>query len=108
MSELGVRLRLVSVHHGVEAGLPVGRVVHGTYGAIRFHQAVLALDHVTIALLPLALHVAGVRVVHCILERVPGVVVLHKRKLIATYVLFFCTKYGNNLYLNVVNLDIWV
>lgn len=57
---------------GVEAMEAVGRVGHGADGAVGFDQRVLALDHVAVALLPLALVVARMRVVDPVVEGVLG------------------------------------
>jgi hypothetical protein len=56
--------------HGVEAVDGVGGVVDGAHRAVRLHQTVLALDHVAVARLRLALLVACVRVVDAVVERV--------------------------------------
>lgn len=61
---------------GVEACCPVSYVVYDTSGAVRLDQTVLSSDDVTVALFVLVLVVPGVRVVHAVLEGVPGVVVL--------------------------------
>jgi hypothetical protein len=58
------------VHGGVESGLGVGLVVHGAQGTVGLHQAVQPLDDATLSVLPLLLQVAGVRVVHGVLELV--------------------------------------
>lgn len=66
------------VDHSLEAVLVVSGVVHGANGAVSLDQRVRALDHISVALLVLGLDVAGVVVVHSILELVLGVrVVVH-------------------------------
>jgi hypothetical protein len=60
----------------MEACLPVSHIVHYSYTAIRFHQAVLAFHNVTVSLLPSSLDVSSVRVVHAILISVARVVFL--------------------------------
>lgn len=61
---------------GMESSLPVGHVVHDPYAAVGFHQAILAFNHITITLLPRALDVSRVRVVHAVLIGVARVVFL--------------------------------
>ncbi|KAK3908082.1 Thyroid hormone receptor alpha-A [Frankliniella fusca] len=58
---------------GVEAAVLAGRVVHDALPAVGLQQGVLALDDVAVALLLLVLVVAGVRVLHAVLELVLGV-----------------------------------
>ena len=57
----------------VETVVGISGVVHGAGGAIGLQQAVVSLDHVTVAGLALALLVAGVRVSNAVLEAVFGV-----------------------------------
>lgn len=66
------------VDGGVESGLGVGLVVHGAQRTVGLHQAVQSLDDATLAVLPLLLQVAGVRVVHRVLELVRWLVVILK------------------------------
>lgn len=61
---------------GVEAVVPVGRVVHHSDGTVGLHQAVLSLHDLPVALLVLVLAVTGVGVVHAVLECVPGMIIL--------------------------------
>lgn len=56
----------------VEAVVVVGGVGDFAGGAVRFDEAVLALDDVTVPLFPLVLDVAGVVVLHAVVERVLG------------------------------------
>lgn len=72
MSVVGYERRCFT-DDGVEAKVLVRCVVHGTHGAIRFYQAVLALHHVAVAVLGMVLYVACVEVVHAVLVRVLGV-----------------------------------
>lgn len=60
------------VDDSVEPVVVVSGVRHLARGAIRFHKTVLALDHVTVSLFPLVLHVAGVVVLYAVVERVLG------------------------------------
>lgn len=59
-----------AVYHGVESVVCVCGVGHSADSAIRFHKAVLPLHHVTIALLPLALNVSCMSVIHTVAEAV--------------------------------------
>jgi hypothetical protein len=59
-----------AMYHGVESIVCVSRVGHSADSTIRLHQAVLSLHHVTIALLPLALNVSSMRVIHTVVEAV--------------------------------------
>lgn len=61
---------------GVEAVVPVCRVVHNSDRTVGLHQTVLSLDDFSVTLLVLVLAVTGVRVVYSVLERVPGVIIL--------------------------------
>jgi len=63
--------------HSVEAAVFVRGVVYSADRAVWFDKAVLSLDHVTVAHLLLALHVACVVVIDCVLEAVPGVGLSH-------------------------------
>lgn len=72
----GVLVDAGLVHGGVESSLGVGGVVHGAQGAVGLHQAVQSLDNATLAVLPLLLQVAGVGVVHGVLELVRWLVVI--------------------------------
>lgn len=67
------------VDGGVESGLGVGLVVHSAQRTVGLHQAVQSLDDATLAVLPLLLHVTGVRVVHGVLELVRWLVVILKK-----------------------------
>lgn len=58
------------VDDGVEPVVLVRRVVHRPDGTVRLDQAVLSLDDVPVPGLVLGLHVAGVVVVHSVLERI--------------------------------------
>ena len=58
--------------HGVEAVVAVGGVVHRPGGAVGLQEGVLALHHVAVPLLTLALHVSRVRVLDAIFESVLG------------------------------------
>lgn len=61
------------VDHGVEAVVVVSSIGDGADSAVSLYQAVLSLDYVTVTLLPLVLHVAGVVVLHTIVVGVLGV-----------------------------------
>jgi len=63
--------------HSVETAVFVCGVVHSADRAVWFNEAVLSFDDVTIAHLLLALHVACVVVIDCVLEAVPGVGLAH-------------------------------
>jgi hypothetical protein len=62
----------------VKSVVSVSGVVHGTRGAISLEQTVVALHHVTITSLALALLVARVCVGNAVLEGVLGCRLLHK------------------------------
>jgi hypothetical protein len=72
----GVLVDAALVDGGVESGLGVGLVVHGAQRTVGLDQAVQSLDDATLAVLPLLLLVAGVRVVHGVLELVGWLVVI--------------------------------
>lgn len=75
-----VRLQIVIVSgrfdfldHGVEPVLAVGRVLDQSGGTVGFHQTVRSFDvAVAVALLPLALDVLRVQILHAVLEMVRG------------------------------------
>lgn len=56
--------------HSVETSFRTGGVLDQPHGTIGFQNAVRSLDHVTLARLPLALHVVRFRVVDCVIELV--------------------------------------
>lgn len=57
-------------HYGVEAVVMICRVVHCAYRAVSLHQGVLPAHSVSIPVLPLALDVTRVQVVHAVVEQV--------------------------------------
>ena len=59
-----------ALHHGLEAELRVGRVLHDALGAVRLVQRVHSLDGVAIGVLPGLLVVTGVVVLDAVLELV--------------------------------------
>jgi hypothetical protein len=59
-----------AVYDGVESIMCVSGVGHSADSTIRLHKAVLPLHYVTIALLPLALNVSGMSVIHTVVEAV--------------------------------------
>jgi hypothetical protein len=63
-----LRLRMASLacplHYSVKTVVFVSSVIYGADGSVCFHNTVGTLDHVAISLLPLALDIAGVRVVN--------------------------------------------
>lgn len=63
---LGVSSR--SLYNGVETIVLVSGVFNNTGGSVGLNQAVGALDHVAVTGFPLALNVAGVRVVNGVVE----------------------------------------
>lgn len=63
---LGVSSR--SLYYGAEPVVLVSGVFNNTGGSVGLKQAVGALDHVSVTGFPLALNVAGVRVVNGIVE----------------------------------------
>lgn len=71
---LAVHLRMVGVsnllHDRIEAVVLVGRVLDDARGAVGLLQRVGALHQVAVAMLPLVLVVAGVRVLDAVLELV--------------------------------------
>lgn len=81
-----------AVHDGVEAVVGVGRVRDGTRRAVGFEQGILALHHVTVAFLPLRLHVPGVDVVHSVVERVLGVRLEHTTQAVSASLTFKMTS----------------
>lgn len=54
----------------VESVMFVGSVLDGAGGAVRFHQAVLTLNNISVSLLGLLFDVSCVLVIHSILELV--------------------------------------
>lgn len=62
-----------AVYYGIEPVVIVSGVSHSADRAVRFHQAVFAPHHVTIAFLPLLLDVSGMRVIDTVVETVLGV-----------------------------------
>lgn len=58
------------VDDGVESVVVIGSVVDSSDRAIRFNQAVLSLDDISVAFLGLALDVSGMRVLDAVVERV--------------------------------------
>lgn len=65
-----IEFRLLSVDHRVEPGVLVSLVFDRAHGAVRFDQRIEPGHHVAVPGLVLALHVAGVRVVHVVMERI--------------------------------------
>jgi hypothetical protein len=65
-----------SFNVGLEASVLVRRVLDDALGAVSFVQSVLALDDVSVSVLPLALVVAGVGVLDSVLVLVGWVVVV--------------------------------
>jgi hypothetical protein len=57
-----------SLYNGAETVVFVGGVFNNTGGSVGLNQAVGALDHVAVSGFPLALNVAGVRVVNGVVE----------------------------------------
>lgn len=57
-------------HYGVETVVGVGGVVHSADSTVGFHQGVLALHHIAVALFVLRFLVASVRVCHSVFELV--------------------------------------
>ena len=57
-----------SLYNGAEAVELVSGIFNYTGGSVGLKQAVGALDHVAVTGLPLALHVAGMRVVNGVVE----------------------------------------
>ena len=53
-----------TLHYGVKTVMFVGSVVYSADGSVCLHNTVGTLHHVSISRLPLALDVAGVRVVN--------------------------------------------
>ncbi|KAE9538147.1 hypothetical protein AGLY_006119 [Aphis glycines] len=60
------------VYDRVETVVVIGGVRDFTCGAVRFDQAVFTLDNITVPLFPLVLDIAGVVVLHAVVERVLG------------------------------------
>lgn len=60
------------VYDRVETIVVIGGVRDFACGAVRFDQAVFTLDNVTVPLFPLVLDIAGVVVLHAVVERVLG------------------------------------
>lgn len=75
----GVLVDAGFVDGGVESGLGVGLVVHSAQRTVGLDQTVQSLDDATLAVLPLLLMVAGVRVVHGVLKLVRWLVVILRR-----------------------------
>jgi len=63
---LGVSSR--SLYNGAKTVVLVSGVVNYTGGSVGLKQAVGTLDHVAVTRFPLALNVACVRVVNCVIE----------------------------------------
>lgn len=61
------------VNGRLESVVVVSGVVHSADGAVGLHERVLALDHISVALLVLGLDVSGVVVIDSVLELVLGV-----------------------------------
>lgn len=60
------------VHDRVEPVVVVSGVGHLTGGAVGFDQTVLALDDISVPLLPLVLDVTGVVILDAVVERILG------------------------------------
>jgi hypothetical protein len=66
------------VDNGVEPIVVVSGVVHSSHCAVRFHQTVRSLHHVTISGLPLALLVSCVWIIYSVVESIAGVCLSEK------------------------------
>lgn len=69
----GVHRVAALVYDGVEAVVVVGGVGDRADRAVGLHQAVLTLHYISVALLPLVLHIPRVVVLHTVVVRVLGV-----------------------------------
>lgn len=68
---------------GVETCLPVRVILDGAHIAIGLHERILSPDSITVSLLLLVLVVAGMGIVHSVLEGVLRMCVLRMRKTIS-------------------------
>jgi hypothetical protein len=68
------------LHYSVKTVVFISSVIYCADGSICFHNTVGTLDYVAVSRLPLALDVAGVRVVNTIIEFVPRVMSLGQQQ----------------------------
>jgi len=66
--DLGLGVSSRSLYNGAETVVLVGGIINYASGSVGLNQAVGTLDHVAVTGLPLALNVAGVRVVNGVVE----------------------------------------
>lgn len=60
------------VYNGVESTVPIVVIFYFTDGTVWFHQGIFPFDGITVAFFALLFDIAGVRILHAIIEVIFG------------------------------------